>query len=212
MSILAFSFVKFTDCIIFSLLPADLFRTDSFLFLWVVHDKRSLSLIPLVVVLVKCCQRRERTCTMQFCWGLMFVSLQGCVKVWDIRDQSPKTPVSQLDCLVRTFNICVALITLVHGRPHMGANGVSWPPGKMDEKLKSEIMQKSFLCLCYILRAVRAGRCRERRYADHIFIQIYFRMHHFENWKFSSPQVARGHWPPNQNPVDVPALVLLMWW
>jgi len=23
------------------------------------------------------------------------------------------------------------------------------------------------------------GRCRERRYADHIFIQIYFRMHHF---------------------------------
>ena len=37
----------------------------------------------------------------------------------------------------------------------------------------------SFLCLCYILRAIRAGRCRERRYADHIFIQIYFRMHHF---------------------------------
>jgi len=24
-----------------------------------------------------------------------------------------------------------------------------------------------------------AGRCRERRYADHIFIQIYFRMHYF---------------------------------
>ena len=31
--------------------------------------------------------------------------LQGCVKVWDIRDQSPKTPVSQLDCLVRTLHI-----------------------------------------------------------------------------------------------------------
>ena len=29
----------------------------------------------------------------------------------------------------------------------------------------------SFLCFCYILRAIRAGRCRERRYADHIFIQ-----------------------------------------
>jgi len=31
-------------------------------------------------------------------------------------------------------------------------------------------MQKknSFLCLYYILRAIRAGRCRERRYADHI--------------------------------------------
>ena len=46
------------------------------------------------------------------------------------------------------------------------------------------------LCL-----AVRAGRCRERRYADHIFIQIYFRMHHFEVKfsQFSSPQAARGH-------------------
>jgi len=28
-------------------------------------------------------------------------------------------------------------------RPHIGANGVSWPPGKMDEKLKSENMQKT---------------------------------------------------------------------
>ena len=23
--------------------------------------------------------------------------------------------------------------------------------------------------------------------------------------QFSSPQAARGHWPPNQNPADVPA-------
>ena len=55
--------------------------------------------------------------------------------------------------------------------------GSADPPGKMDEKLKSENMQKksSFLCLCYILRAISAGRCRERRYAD----QLYFRMHHF---------------------------------
>jgi len=64
-------------------------------------------------------------------------------------------------------------------------------PGKMDEKLKSENVQ----CLCYILRAIRAGRCRERRYADHIFIQMYFRMHHFlvKFSKFSSFQAARGH-------------------
>jgi len=52
------------------------------------------------------------------------------------------------------------------------------PPGKMDEKVKSENMQKRS-CLGYILKAIRAGWCRERRYADHIFIQIYFRMHHF---------------------------------
>jgi len=89
-----------------------------------------------------------------------------------------------------------------HGRPHIGANGVSRPPWKMDEKLKSENMQhakkSSFLYLWYILRAIRAGRCRERRYADHIFIQIHFRMHHFvvKFSKLSSPQAARGHWHP----------------
>ena len=86
-----------------------------------------------------------------------------------------------------------------HGRPHIGANGVSCPSWKMDEKLKSENTQKrAVFCVCYILRAIKAGRCREQRYADHIFIQIYFRMHHFvvKFSKFSSPQVARGHWPP----------------
>jgi len=43
-----------------------------------------------------------------------------------------------------------------------------------------------------------AGRCGERRYADHIFFQIYFRMHHFVvNFsKFSSPQAARGALTP----------------
>ena len=46
-------------------------------------------------------------------------------------------------------------------------------------KKRKHAKKSSFLCLCYIVRAIRAGRCRERRYADHIFIQIYFRMHHF---------------------------------
>ena len=63
-----------------------------------------------------------------------------------------------------------------HGRPHIQWQmGSADPfPGKMDEKLKSENMIKksNFLCLCYILRAIRAGTCRERRYADLIFIQI----------------------------------------
>jgi len=68
----------------------------------------------------------------------------------------------------------------------------------MDEKLKSEnMMQKksSFLRVGYILRAIEAGRCRERRYADHIFIQIYSGMHHFvvKFSKLSSPQAARRH-------------------
>jgi len=57
------------------------------------------------------------------------------------------------------------------------------------------------------LRAIRAGRRRERRYADHIFIQIYFRMHNFvvnlQNFLFLRRQ--GGIDPPNQNPADVPA-------
>ena len=66
-----------------------------------------------------------------------------------------------------------------HGRLHIGASEVSWPPWKNGWKIKKRKHAKksSFLCLCYILRAIRAGRCRERRYAYHIFIQIYFRMH-----------------------------------
>ena len=64
--------------------------------------------------------------------------------------------------------------------------GSADPPGKMDEKLKSENMQKRA-----ILIAIRAGRCRERRYADHIFIQIYFRMHNFVV-KFSKKNFASG--------------------
>jgi len=39
--------------------------------------------------------------------------------------------------------------------------------------------------------SIRAGRCRERRYADHIFIQIYFRVHDFVV-KFSQFFFASG--------------------
>ena len=87
-------------------------------------------------------------------------------------------------------------------------------PWKMDEKLKSEYMQKgAVFYVCYILTAIRAGRCRERRCADHIFIQIYFRMHHFlVKIFFASGEAARGHWPPNQNPADVPGRSALRNW
>ena len=54
---------------------------------------------------------------------------------------------------------------------------------------------------------------REGRYADHIFIQIYFRMHHFVGKfsKCSSPQAARGHWPPIQNPADACCVLPRPW-
>jgi len=46
-----------------------------------------------------------------------------------------------------------------------------------------------------ILRVIRTGMCRERRYADQTLIQIYFRMHNFVvNFsKISSPQATRVH-------------------
>ena len=64
---------------------------------------------------------------------------------------------------------------------HRGKWGQLTPPaGKIDEKLKKNKKH-----------AIRAGRCRERRYADHIFIQIYFRMHHFVV-KFSKKFASGG--------------------
>ena len=103
--------------------------------------------------------------------------------------------------------------SILHGRPHIGANGVSLPPPwKNGWKIKKwkHAKNSSFICLCYILRAITAVRCRKWCYADHIFIQIYFRMHHSFVVRFSklfSPQVASGHWPPNQNSADVPGIL-----
>ena len=59
----------------------------------------------------------------------------------------------------------------------------------MDEKLKRENMQKE---------KFSELECGERRYANHIFIQIYFRTHHFvvKFLKFSSPQAQGGIDPP----------------
>ena len=80
---------------------------------------------------------------------------------------------SGLRCHATNANVS----SIIHGRPHIGQMGSADPPLKMDEKLKSENMQKRAVFYVYILRAIMAGRCRERRYADHMFIQIYFRMH-----------------------------------
>jgi len=89
-----------------------------------------------------------------------------------------------------------------------GANGVSRPPWKKwMKKLKSENMQKnsSFLRLCYILTAIKAGRCRERRYAGHIFIlqNAPFRTQIFTIFFASGSKGALT--ALNQNPADVPA-------
>ena len=78
----------------------------------------------------------------------------------------------------------------------------------MDEKLKSENTHKRAVFYVYVIfwgQSGRAGVENGAMLTTYLF-QIYFRMHHFvvKFSKFFSPQAARGHWPPNQNPADVP--------
>ena len=93
---------------------------------------------------------------------------------------------------------------------HRGKWGQLTPPEKWMKKQKAKTWKKSIFL--NTLWAIRAGRCRKRRYADHVSIQIYSRMHPFvvEFSKFSSPQAARGHWPPNQNHADPPVVFIFV--
>jgi len=59
-------------------------------------------------------------------------------------------------------NVKIVRTRLTWASAHRGKWG-QLTPLKMDEKLKSENMQKRA-----VLTAIRAGRCRERRYTDHI--------------------------------------------
>jgi len=81
------------------------------------------------------------------------------------------------------------------------------PPRKMDEKLKSESMQKRAVFYVYISRAIRAGRCRERRYADHIIYSDIGLLHapfRSQIFKICFASGGKGALTPNQNPADVP--------
>jgi len=56
----------------------------------------------------------------------------------------------------------------------MGVRTYAQMGSKWIKKLNSENMQKE-----QFSEWGGEGRCRERRYADHMFIHIFFRMHHF---------------------------------
>ena len=76
------------------------------------------------------------------------------------------------------------------------AHGVKWgqltPPGKMDEKLKSEYMQKRAVFYVYVIFGQQSGQaCVENGAMLTTYLFIYFRMHHFVV-NFSSPQAARA--------------------
>jgi len=67
--------------------------------------------------------------------------------------------------------------------------GSADPPGKTDEKLKKRKYAKKEQFSEYVDSNQSRQVYRERRYADHIFSQIYVRMHHFvvQFSKFSLP-------------------------
>jgi len=63
-----------------------------------------------------------------------------------------------MQCVLGLLWILSLSVSLPHGRPHIGANGVSWPPGKMDEKLKSENMQKRAVFYVYVICRKQSGQ------------------------------------------------------
>ena len=63
-----------------------------------------------------------------------------------------------MQCVLGLLWILSLSVSLPHGRPHIGANGVSWPPGKMDEKLKSENMQKRAVFYVYVIFWKQSGQ------------------------------------------------------
>jgi len=54
----------------------------------------------------------------------------------------------------------IVVVGPMHGRPHigLGANDVSGLPGKMDEKLKSENMQKRAVFYVYVIFYEQSGQ------------------------------------------------------
>ena len=55
-----------------------------------------------------------------------------------------------------------------------------------------------------MLRAIRAGRCRERRYADHIYSDILQNAQlRSQIFKIFFASGGKGALTPNQNPADV---------
>ena len=62
----------------------------------------------------------------------------------------PKGLFDRFSSFARLCNL-IHLCALHHGRPHIGANGSADPPGKMDEKLKSENIQKRAVIYVYVI-------------------------------------------------------------
>jgi len=115
--------------------------------------------------------------------------------MWHVSSRSSEATSRTAIHLLLTYSFCYprdAMLARAWASAHRGKWGQLTPlPWKNGWKIKKRKYAKRAVFYVYILRAIIAGRCNERRYADHMFIQIglYFRMHHFvvKFSKFSSP-------------------------
>ena len=84
--------------------------------------------------------------------------------------------------------------------------GSADPPGKMDEKLKSETYKKEQFSMSRLyFESIKADRCRERRYADHIIYSDILQNAPLRSQNFRRLRRQGGIDPRNQNPADVTA-------
>jgi len=125
---------------------------------------------------------------------IIAISLSICLSVRVFQRRTSK--LGETLTVARTFfgdSVIFTRLSLSHHVFSWASAHGKWgqltPPGKMDEKLKSENMQKKQFSMFMLYFESNQGRQGRQRYADNIFIQIYLRMRHFvvKFSKFSSP-------------------------
>ena len=101
-------------------------------------------------------------------------------------------------------------ITHLHGRPYIGANGVSWPPWKNGWKIKKRKHAKKralfYVHVIFWEQSGQAGVENGAMLTTYLFrytLECTISQSNFQN--FLRLRRQRGIDPPSQNPADVPA-------
>ena len=132
-------------------------------------------------------------------WACTVRFLQLCHKHYLLIRQSQDSSLSHLtkQCLYTTWRNGQTRNQMLHGRPHIGANGVNWTPlEKWIKTKKAKTCKKGEQFSMFVRFWEQSGQAGVENGAMlTTYLFRYFRMHHFiVNFsKFSSPQAARGN-------------------